>query len=337
MSWAEVKKLNSDLSTPLNLAALINHIDLVGSNYVGYGDVDGTVALLATDAVYAHEVAKNTLANLVKNSNTIAAAVADYAPALKGCLSDTEVWAIISQNSIVTDFCEDKLSASTEVGEWLAFLASSDDSALIGCANIAAIVSSEAALNIVLLSTAALNALFASETASGAILTSEAALNILVPDEVALDALVSSETALSVLVTSDVGLNAIAKSSSACSRFATSLRGITTVSWETDTLWDTMKATLDASSLFAKSGLITDTGGTKTNTGNVITLIQSVFAADGTSNKVGITPAYNGCYYRVYVQNWSTGKHIMWGGHTSTHARSSIYECYVKHYKYTAI
>ena len=43
MSWAEVKKLNSDLSTPLNILATIQHIDMVGENYVGYGDLKGTV------------------------------------------------------------------------------------------------------------------------------------------------------------------------------------------------------------------------------------------------------------------------------------------------------
>ena len=39
MSWAEVKKINSDLSTPLNILATIQHIDMVGTNYIGYGDV----------------------------------------------------------------------------------------------------------------------------------------------------------------------------------------------------------------------------------------------------------------------------------------------------------
>ena len=37
--------------------ATIQHIDMVGENYVGYGDIKGTVSILETDAVYAHEIA----------------------------------------------------------------------------------------------------------------------------------------------------------------------------------------------------------------------------------------------------------------------------------------
>lgn len=59
MSWAEVKKLNSDLSTPLNIANLINHIDLIGSSYLGSADT--SVEICKTNAILEHSIARQVI------------------------------------------------------------------------------------------------------------------------------------------------------------------------------------------------------------------------------------------------------------------------------------
>ena len=57
MSWAEVKKINSDLTTPINVANTINHIDMVGSSYSGHYNIEISKEILSTNSVYAHPIA----------------------------------------------------------------------------------------------------------------------------------------------------------------------------------------------------------------------------------------------------------------------------------------
>ena len=63
MSWAEVKKINSDLTTPLNLLTLLNHIDLIGSEFDPTADLDLMSALASTNALYTHTVAVDIVLN----------------------------------------------------------------------------------------------------------------------------------------------------------------------------------------------------------------------------------------------------------------------------------
>ena len=233
MSWAEVKKLNSDLSTPLNILATIQHIDMVGENYVGYGDLKGTADILATDALYNHMIAKTILGDLVSSQNTVAlavaendmalqrilvdvdikmsmaSAIADYSDvalavaendmalqkiladadiksdmgtaikdyndvalavaendtAINICLSDVDLSPLVITQLVFKDYCETKLSASAGVGEWLAFIADSDNATLIACTDMAAVAASETAMTAVIASSAACTAIRNSATA----------------------------------------------------------------------------------------------------------------------------------------------------------------------------
>jgi len=61
MSWAETRKINSDLHTPMNIASLINHIDLVGSQYVGRSDIILTKEILNSSALYSHAIAMSVV------------------------------------------------------------------------------------------------------------------------------------------------------------------------------------------------------------------------------------------------------------------------------------
>lgn len=61
MSWAEVKKINSDLTTPINIANLINHIDVAGSAYVGRYDLDIMKEILRSNGMYSHEIATSVV------------------------------------------------------------------------------------------------------------------------------------------------------------------------------------------------------------------------------------------------------------------------------------
>jgi hypothetical protein len=63
MSWAEVKKINSDLTTPINIADLINHIDLVGPSYIGYSNLDTTKQILNANGLYSHRVALDNVSD----------------------------------------------------------------------------------------------------------------------------------------------------------------------------------------------------------------------------------------------------------------------------------
>lgn len=330
MSWAEVKKLNSDLSTPLNLAALINHIDLVGSSYVGYGDIPLTVEILSGDTVYAHQIAKETLTEIMLENSTLTTAVIANPSAVNRCLRDTYVNSQIIGESAVETYCDAMLGEPTGVGSWLAFICNSDNATLIACADIDAIIASETAMNVIASSETAMNAILASETAMNAVAASETAMN----------AIVASETAISKIITNDQVLYSIAvnnDTSLGLSKLASGIEGMATTAWEDDTKWGTIKTTLDASSLFTKSGLLTDTGGTHNRTGNLITLIESAHSGNVNGASASITSKYTGCYTHVYTNNWSTGKHIMWGGHSSTVQHADPGYCHVKHYMYTPI
>lgn len=171
--------VNTDVLTPLNLLATINQIDLIGESYIGYGDPKGTVELLKTKAVYGHEIAKTVLANAVKNNDPIATAVTGSPMAFKNCLADGFVWGVTSQNPIMTNYCETMLAASTGVGQWLAFLADSDNATLIACADIAAVVASEIAITAAAVSPTAVTALINSETAIAAVMDSAIAKSTL--------------------------------------------------------------------------------------------------------------------------------------------------------------
>ena len=53
-------------------------------------------------------IAKTVLGGVVASQNAVALAVAENDMAFKKCLGDNEVWALASQNSIITAHCETK-------------------------------------------------------------------------------------------------------------------------------------------------------------------------------------------------------------------------------------
>lgn len=61
MSWAEVSKINNDFSMPINLAMLINHIDLIGNDYNPLLDFENTKSLLGAEVTYSHKIASSIL------------------------------------------------------------------------------------------------------------------------------------------------------------------------------------------------------------------------------------------------------------------------------------
>ena len=156
MSWAEVKKLNSDLSTPLNIASLINHIDMIGSSYTG--NPSEAVELMKSNALYSHDIAKNVVYGLSKTSGATATAMAEY--------------------------CETKLSASTGVGEWLAFIGNIEDATLIACDDMTAIAASETAMAAVIASETAMTAVANSETAMTAVFGTNSTPNYMTREKI---------------------------------------------------------------------------------------------------------------------------------------------------------
>ena len=209
MSWAEVKKINSDLSTPLNILATIQHIDMVGDKYVGYGDIKGTVSILETDAVYAHEIAKEILIDLVLANAELLTAVVASPMAINKCLRDGYASSRITGETQVKDYCESILSASTGVGEWLAFLADSDNATLKACADMTAVVASSTAMTAVVASSTAMTAVIASETAMTAVIASETAMNAIVASSTAMTAVANSSTAMTAILNSETAMTAV--------------------------------------------------------------------------------------------------------------------------------
>ena len=62
MSWAEVKKVNSDLEVPLNIVDLLNTIDTIGTMYtcsVAYAE-----ELLLLDVTAEHTIATAVLTDI---------------------------------------------------------------------------------------------------------------------------------------------------------------------------------------------------------------------------------------------------------------------------------
>lgn len=56
MSWAEVKKINSNMMMPLDMQALLNHVDLVGDSYNPLFDIDQMLSAMNYDSLYGSNV-----------------------------------------------------------------------------------------------------------------------------------------------------------------------------------------------------------------------------------------------------------------------------------------
>lgn len=56
MSWAEVKKINSNMMMPLDMQALFNHVDLVGDSYNPLSDTDQMLSAMNYDSLYGSNV-----------------------------------------------------------------------------------------------------------------------------------------------------------------------------------------------------------------------------------------------------------------------------------------
>lgn len=61
MSWAEVKKINSDLGTPLNITLALNQMDLIGNAYVGTNNTELMKLLMSDNETYSHSVATSVV------------------------------------------------------------------------------------------------------------------------------------------------------------------------------------------------------------------------------------------------------------------------------------
>ena len=183
----------------------------------------------------------------------------------------------------------------------------------------------------------AMDTLSNEENAVNYMVRSSAIMTAVIASSTAMTAVAASSTTIDLIINNDVALYYISQNTTALSILASSIENTTTILWESDLKWQTIYDTLNASALFTKSGLLTDTGGTKNRSGNLITLINNALVAYGGDFATSITPAYTGCYEHPYAHSWSTGKHIMWGGHTSVHGRDNATSTYVKHYMFTPI
>jgi len=232
MSWAEAKKLNSDLTTPINLANLINHIDLVGDRYIGWDSIPLTVGILAGDSVYSHTIATTILADNMLANSTLMTAVINQSAVLNKCLRSSIVSPKIVTNTGVVDYIDSILGASTGVGSFLAFIASSNDATLIACNDMNSIVSSSIVMNIMASSSTAMNSIASNSTAMNSIasnstamdiiLASSTATDIILASSTAMNSIASSSTAMNIIVSSSTVMNSIASSSTAMNSIASS-------------------------------------------------------------------------------------------------------------------
>lgn len=100
MSWAEVKKINSNMMMPLDMQALLNHVDLVGDSYNPLSDIDQMLSAMNYDSLYGSEICAYVFGrafwDYVINSNTnvgktIGRAFSIQDPVLLICNSWTQV------------------------------------------------------------------------------------------------------------------------------------------------------------------------------------------------------------------------------------------------------
>lgn len=255
------------------------------------------------------------------------------------CLSSQEALPEILTNSHIVSLIRTSpyaktLYDNTDLGKAVAYLAGLDPD---DYADMAAVAASSTAMAAVIASETAMTVVTNSETAMTAIAASETAINAVIASSTAMTAVIASSAAIDSIIKTDVALYYISQNTTALSSLASSIENTTTILWESDLKWQTIYDTLNASVLFTKSGLLTDTGGTKNRSGNLITLIESTNATNTMGSTMSITPAYTGCYEHSYVKNWYTGKHIMWGGHTSVHYSDNVAQSYVEHYMFAPI
>lgn len=100
MSWAEVKKINSNMMMPLDMQALFNHVELVGDSYNPLSDIDQMLSVMNYDSLYGSEVCTYVFGrafwDYIINSNanvgkTIGRAFSIQEPVLLICDSWTQV------------------------------------------------------------------------------------------------------------------------------------------------------------------------------------------------------------------------------------------------------
>lgn len=113
MSWAEVKKVNSDFTTPLDVRQALTNISLMGNMAFSSSDVDMMKKIVASDAFYANEIALNIVApqffdylfNLDSNvGNTVNNCFHLGVDSAKSCLT----WSDCLNNQDLTDALSEK-------------------------------------------------------------------------------------------------------------------------------------------------------------------------------------------------------------------------------------
>lgn len=68
MSWAEVKKINDDMTTPLDILAGINNIALIGTGFNPLSDLDYTAKLTKSSKLYVNTAAMGAIWQQVYNN-----------------------------------------------------------------------------------------------------------------------------------------------------------------------------------------------------------------------------------------------------------------------------
>ena len=96
------------------------------------------------------EIAREILVDLILANAEVLTSVVASPLAINKCLRNVYTSSRITGETQVKDYCESILSASTGVGEWLAFLANSDNADLLACDTIAQVNNSSSGRAVVL-------------------------------------------------------------------------------------------------------------------------------------------------------------------------------------------
>lgn len=63
MSWAKVYKINSNFTIPLNVAHLIDHVDLIGDRFNAAEDLESAYSMSSSKYLYNHKIAATIVVN----------------------------------------------------------------------------------------------------------------------------------------------------------------------------------------------------------------------------------------------------------------------------------
>lgn len=180
MSWGEVKKINSDLTIPLDVSLNIYQLNMTGSSFISQYDTNTILNMLLSDALYdsANIIALKVLREEISTNSDLRAIILTRDDVMAKIVGNKYIFSYIYNLSDVIIYLDNKLN-STYCGKFLNMVGNLNSSVLENKTNLNSVLSDSITCN--LLCNTPFNAIFAgyNNTFMTTIIANSTASNIL--------------------------------------------------------------------------------------------------------------------------------------------------------------